>query len=482
LTQLCGTLAELRLPSNSAETAIVERVMSAVASGTRLTFLTRSLGTWRWIMRSPVSCVSAAAILALVIGGIALWFHVDGTQYAFADFVKPILEAKSAKFKAAFERNGKQNATANCMVLAPNLTRMELQQLGQPVEIQIADTGKGVGVMIDSAKKTVVINKVVNLSRERASMNLLEEMRSWILDAEKPNVRRESLGEKEVDGRRAVGWRVSGPGLHAPGGTVTIWGDPQTGLPIRIESYSALDGVKSTLSDFEFNVDLNESLFSIEPPTGYTVRTVEVDASQPTEEDLITLLCEYGKLMNNAFPESLDPDRLLRTLSARICIETTILGNARPSDEVLHKIVEARTEEEIGKIIEAERRKNEKKEQAELLRLMRNGKFDKIREIGDAAKNARQKAMEAFTAKWTRVYMIMTRGLGFVVELPRDADAHYAGKGVSLGAPGTPIFWYRPKDAKKYRVIYADLSVRTADTPPNVPNAQPARGPSSPNK
>ena len=37
----------------------------------------------------------------------------------------------------------------------------------------------------------------------------------------------------------------------------------------------------------------------------------------------------------------------------------------------------------------------------------------------------------------------------------------------------TPIFWYRPKDAKKYRVIYADLSVREADTPPSVPNAQP---------
>ena len=36
----------------------------------------------------------------------------------------------------------------------------------------------------------------------------------------------------------------------------------------------------------------------------------------------------------------------------------------------------------------------------------------------------------------------------------------------------------RPKDAKKYRVIYADLSVREADTPPSVPNAQPV--PASP--
>jgi hypothetical protein len=76
----------------------------------------------------------------------------------------------------------------------------------------------------------------------------------------------------------------------------------------------------------------------------------------------------------------------------------------------------------------------------------------------------------------------LQRGLMFAVVLPPDADAHYAGKGVSLGAADTPIFWYRPKDAKKYRVIYADLSVREAETPPSVPDAQPVPAPSSPKK
>jgi outer membrane lipoprotein-sorting protein len=453
------------------------------ADTARPTFPTHCVTTWtKWMMRSSACRIAAAAVLVFAIAGVALWFHVSGTPSAFAEFIKPILEAKSAKFKATFERNGKQVATANGMWLAPNRERMELQEPGQPMEIRIADTGKGVGVRIDAAKKTVVINKVVGLPRELTSMDPLEEIRSLLRDAGKRDVKRQSLGEKEVDGRRAVGWRVSGPGLHEPGVTAAIWGDPETGLPIRIESYSALEGVKSTLSDFVFNVDLDESLFSIEPPTGYTVQTVEVDASQPREKDLITLLCEYGKLMNNAFPESLDMDRLLPTLQVRISVATTIPGNERPSDEVLHKIAKARTEEETGKIIEAERRKNEKKEQAELLRLMRNGKSDKIREMGDAAKNARQKAMKAFTAKWTDVYMIITRGLGFVVELPREADAHYAGKGVSLGAPGTPIFWYRPKDAKNYRVIFADLTVREATTPPSMPNAQPVVAPPRPKK
>ena len=50
------------------------------------------------------------------------------------------------------------------------------------------------------------------------------------------------------------------------------------------------------------------------------------------------------------------------------------------------------------------------------------------------------------------------------------------------GAADTPIFWYRPKDAKKYRGIYADLSVRDADAPPSAPSVQPVPSPSSPKK
>jgi hypothetical protein len=80
------------------------------------------------------------------------------------------------------------------------------------------------------------------------------------------------------------------------------------------------------------------------------------------------------------------------------------------------------------------------------------------------------------------ISLMIQPGLDFIGSLPSDADAHYAGKGVTLGAADTPIFWYRPKDAKTYRVIYADLSVREADTPPNVPDAQPVPAPSSSKK
>ena len=89
------------------------------------------------------------------------------------------------------------------------------------------------------------------------------------------------------------------------------------------------------------------------------------------------------------------------------------------------------------------------------------------------------KVQEAESQKFMEDQQRVQRGVTFANQLPPAADAHYVGRGVSLGAADTPVFWYRPKDSEKYRVIYADLSVREADTPPSVPNAQPV--PAQPN-
>lgn len=65
------------------------------------------------------------------------------------------------------------------------------------------------------------------------------------------------------------------------------------------------------------------------------------------------------------------------------------------------------------------------------------------------------------------------RGVAFYEALTAENHAHYAGKGVKLGTPDRPIFWYKPTGAEKYRVIYADLAVRDITVAPNLPNAQP---------
>jgi hypothetical protein len=67
----------------------------------------------------------------------------------------------------------------------------------------------------------------------------------------------------------------------------------------------------------------------------------------------------------------------------------------------------------------------------------------------------------------------LQRGFSFATALAKDEkwDAHYAGAGVKLGTPDRPIFWYKPADSEKYRVIYADLSAGEVGAAPVVADA-----------
>jgi outer membrane lipoprotein-sorting protein len=354
-------------------------------------------------MRSSVSRVAAAVIFILALTGVALWFHGAGATPTLADFIQPVLDAKTAKMKAFWERDGKRVATADIFISGSRV-RMEQQHPGRSNTIHVQDKSKGVSIMLNSATKTAVVNKLVGVPRERASVSPLDQLRSMVLDENKPNVKRESLGEKEIDGRRAVGWRLSGPGLHEPGLTVTIWGDPESGLPIRMESFYAMSGKAATMREFILNPDLDESLFNLDPPAGYKVINTQTDLSPRTEKDLGETLRRFGEVCG-VFPNALD------VLNVKTIIEEFL---RRAPDKDDHKANE--------------------------------------------------------------LLMLALRGFGFVVELPSEADAHYAGKGVSFGAADMPIFWYRPTGVKTYRVIYADLSIRETDAPPTVPDAQPVPG------
>jgi hypothetical protein len=83
-----------------------------------------------------------------------------------------------------------------------------------------------------------------------------------------------SLGEKEIDGQSAVGFEVR---QDAPeyGCDVIVWAQKDSGRPIRVEMhlYDPKDrsqSVTMVMSHFNLDVELDEGLFSLEPPAGYT--------------------------------------------------------------------------------------------------------------------------------------------------------------------------------------------------------------------
>ena len=394
-------------------TSIIEALRSAEEeySGKLTRPQTSSVRTWRWIMRSRVSRISAAAVLALAIGGIAVWLRGGGTTPAFGDFLEPILSAKTVTFKETFD-----GSTSMVMAMAsPQRVRREQDMPTKLVMIQ-DDTGKSLALFPE--KKFAMVMSCTNAIKKRGPSVVFFELRSQLAEArDLPDWSRAPLGEKTIDGRRLVGCRLTGHGQICD-----LWGDPKTGMPVRLEASTPMapNMKPAILSDFVFNADLDKSLFSLEPPAGYKVQRQTMDGSPAQEKDLLETFRRYAQLCGGALPDRLDLAAFAR-LDQKDWAKSHPMKGGYPSE----------------------------KESQELL-----------------------SGMEKFA-----------RGIDFAFgQLPREADAHYAGKGVKVGAADTPIFWYRPKDAKKYRVIYADLSVREADTAPSVPNAQPVVSASGPRK
>ncbi len=492
LTQLCGALAEAQLPVNVAENAIVERVMSAVASEEsrrpldrpqaemiQPSPLTRSRNRWRWIMRSPVSRIAAVAIVVLAVG-VAMFFQGGGgTAFAFTDFVAPILKAKTTKCKMIIETKGPpvQTLTSEVMTLDGARVRQvtELPDKSKVVMIQDWSQGKSLTLLPASKTATVLTSSSNRKDKTPENGGFFVFFRLFQHVAEdKPGIEHESLGEKEIDGRKVVGFHI----ISQPHDLI-MWGDPKTGLPVRVEITSGIEGsVKATLSDFVFNVDMDESLFSLEPPAGYTVRKGKTDDSPKEEKDLIEMFREYSKLSDGAFPDSLDFLTTSTSFGKKAGLRMSIQkmwedlapGKRKPNEEQMRKL-----EKLMLKLAEGKLNKEQTQEIAEQIKEYIETQTQNTAEVGETQET------EGFRqAQFNEVFRRVQRGLNFANKLPPSADAHYVGKGVSFGAADTPIFWYRPKDSQNYRVIYADLSVRDSDTPPNVSKGQPVSAPSRP--
>ncbi len=70
----------------------------------------------------------------------------------------------------------------------------------------------------------------------------------------------------------------------------------------------------------------------------------------------------------------------------------------------------------------------------------------------------------------TTLALSLTRTSVFLSSLPGEGSEWcYGGAGVRLGEPDTPVLWWRPRGAKRYRAIFADLTVRDVE-PARLPD------------
>ena len=236
----------------------------------------------RTIMSNRMMKLAVAAVVALaVILGLSL-FTGDGAGKAYAKVVDQLHQAHTLTF-SLLTRTGVESMPTVRIDLAYRDTGhfRSTSADGYVTVLETTATGSR-GISLVPPTRSYVVFEIANAPKDPAKdpWMTIEKLRSLPAQASKV------LGRREVDGRMLDGFVA-----QEDDATATVWIDPQSGQLVRAElGFAGTPGMNVILSDFQFDVPLDDSIFSLEPPKDYTPFHVSADASSVTEQDFIEFL------------------------------------------------------------------------------------------------------------------------------------------------------------------------------------------------
>ncbi len=303
-------------PDEAQWQAARRNLAASLQTNTKENFIMRAIryltiGKYRWVT------VSAFAVLIFaVVGGIGLLNPRPGL--VFAEVLEQIRTVQTFHFTNIIEMEN-QTTELETDYMDPGKQRVVLPD----GSIIIMDMVQGKTISLTPSAKIASVVDFSDEPNKQPQENLIEALRKLEDGAE------ELLGQKEMDGKLVYGFKVIMAGREH-----VIWADLKTGLPVRVEMQAVMYGaMKMIMTDFEYNIDMDESLFSLEPPAGYDLIELEKpDMGAPTENDLIETLQLVTNEEHKSFPKDLD----LMTLSKQYGLSNPF-QSAQPSNEDIKK-------------------------------------------------------------------------------------------------------------------------------------------------
>ncbi len=231
----------------------------------------------RPVPRYATALVAAVALLAAVIA----WLRPADFRatLAFADVQEAVRQVETVIADVHHPQCPHQDFR---LFLRRQSNRVRMEWSNGFVMIRDGKEGKALALNPES--------KTAMLTRGPADAASFGELFNKLLNIEQDAAKR--LGEQTFDGRKLVGFELRPLESQRSDMKHRVWVDPQTRLPVRNE-YVPLDpdnprtASLHKIATFTFNRPLDESLFSMEPPDGYTLSGAapfEMPSPPPPEE------------------------------------------------------------------------------------------------------------------------------------------------------------------------------------------------------
>lgn len=241
--------------------------------------------------RMTKAAVAAAVLVSALLGLHYLGGSVDGTSVAWADVLKNVEAAKTLMYTREFEK-GDIKEVMVVRVLEPYLCRHDYIEGSSGCDAGIMNTQTGKQINLYPRTKSASISDEEGYAGHqfREYKNLKRDLRDGT---------EKDLGRIKLNGRDTICFEV-----HREDQTTKVWADPNTALPIQIETVSDKGGRTRTLMrDIRFDVELDEHLF--EPPADYCVLDLDTQRLttpfELTEKHLIEGLAVYPKYLDGKF-------------------------------------------------------------------------------------------------------------------------------------------------------------------------------------
>lgn len=295
--------------------------------------------------------------------------------------------------------------------LSPSHFRLHDEQIGR-TEIINSDTGDYLVLHDGSMEAMRMTGRVAELIASDTPVKLVDAVRKHFNVDRKQRDNVEELGLRRIDGERAIGLRS-----EIDGEIVEAWFDPESLLPVQIRVRFAIPShlaggqdvsMWKVMSDFEFDVPVDEALFSTSLPEGYTnfaFDMPEPDTSAITVDDLVKMLRRCAEVNDSQFPTSL----------------------AANDDDGTPLGIQSKFATKLEQALAGE---------------------------GES----RKKAWKTFNEFSSAV----ARSTVFLFTMNESNRFRYFG-GARLNEANRPLLWYSPDGDDKFKIVYADLTIRDAD-------------------
>jgi outer membrane lipoprotein-sorting protein len=259
-----------------------------------------TLQTRRTIMKSPITRIAAAAAI-IIIAALGV-NYIMAPSVTWAQVIEPILNAKTVVFDMILGTDDTGIVMHDIVVGS----RMRRNMSNMPNMTMIIDTDNSKLLALDTEAKTAAYADISGDLGER-HRSFIKFVRQIITQLQEGQV--EQLGERVIDGQKAVGF--VGKGQNE---AVTIWADPETAHPIRIEAQIGQE-FSFIMKNFEFNADVDESLVSMNVPDGYTLQKKDLDLGNASEKDFVESLRIWAEIIGDGtFPETIGTESAMKEM------------------------------------------------------------------------------------------------------------------------------------------------------------------------